>query len=140
MKLLALVESTDHVCCRYRIRAFGPALNEAGWSLTCEGLDGGSLLRPFQFRRATQFDSVVLQRKLLPGWQFRALRKWSRHLVYDFDDAVLFRDSYDHRGPTSRWRSKRFSRTVCSVDTVVAGNDFLADCAFAPAPRSIACT
>jgi glycosyltransferase involved in cell wall biosynthesis len=129
MKLLALVESTNHVCCRYRIRAFESALNDAGWSLTCEGLDRGSLLRPFQFRRATQFDSVVLQRKLLPGWHLRALRKCSRHLVYDFDDAVLFRDSYDRRGLKSRWRSKRFSRTVCAVDTVVAGNDFLADCA-----------
>ncbi len=39
MKLLALVESPDHVCCRYRIRAFRPALERAGCSLTCEGLE-----------------------------------------------------------------------------------------------------
>ena len=47
----------------------------------------------------------------------------------DFDDAVRFRDSYDERGHESRWRSRRFARTVCMADTVVAGNDFLADCA-----------
>jgi Glycosyl transferases group 1 len=135
MKLLALVESTDHVCCRYRIRAFEPALNEAGWSVTYEGFDRGSLLRPFQLRRAARFDSVILQRKLLPGWQLRALRRSSRHLVYDFDDAVLFRDSYDRRGHESGWRSRRFSRTVCMVDTVVAGNDFLADCALRAGAR-----
>ncbi len=140
MKLLALVESANHVCCRYRIRAFGPALNDAGWSLACEGFDQASLLRPFQLRRAAEFDSVILQRKLLPGWQLRALRKSARHLVYDFDDAVLFRDSYDRRGQESRWRTRRFARTVCMVDTVVAGNDFLADCACGRGPGSIACT
>jgi len=72
---------------------------------------------------------VILQRKLLPSWQLSALRRYSRHLVFDFDDAVLFRDSYDRRGPHSRWRYRRFARTVCMADTIVAGNDFLADCA-----------
>src|SRR5271166_5430306 len=112
MKLLALVESPDHVCCRYRIRAFAPALKDAGWSVAYEGLDQGSLLRSFQLRRASQFDSVILQRKLLPLWQLRALRRYARYLVFDFDDAVLYRDSYDRRGPQSRWRSRRFAHTV----------------------------
>jgi hypothetical protein len=129
MKLLALVESTDHVCCRYRIRAFAPALANAGWSLTCEGLERGAFLRPFQLRRASQFDAVILQRKLLPGWQLRSLRRATDHLVFDFDDAILYRDSYDPRGLHSRWRSRRFAQTVSMADTVVAGNDFLADCA-----------
>jgi glycosyltransferase involved in cell wall biosynthesis len=129
MKLLALVESPDHVCCRYRIRAFESALDGAGWSVAYEGLDQGPLLRSFQLRRAVQFDAVVLQRKLLPLWQLRSLRRYSRHLVYDFDDAVLYRDSYDPRGQESRWRSRRFAQTVRMADTIVAGNDFLADCA-----------
>ena len=33
MKLLALVESPDHVCCRYRIRPFASFLSDAGWSV-----------------------------------------------------------------------------------------------------------
>ncbi len=41
MKLLALVESPDHVCCRYRIRAFAPALDDAGWSVSYQGFDRG---------------------------------------------------------------------------------------------------
>ena len=129
MKLLALVESPDHVCCRYRIRPFASFLNNAGWSVSYQGFDRGALLRAFDLRRAQQFDAVILQRKLLPGWQLSALRRYSRHLVYDFDDAVRFRDSYDERGHMSYWRSRRFARTVCAADTVVAGNDFLADCA-----------
>ena len=33
MQLTALVESVDHVCCRYRLAAFGPALERAGHAL-----------------------------------------------------------------------------------------------------------
>jgi glycosyltransferase involved in cell wall biosynthesis len=127
MKLLALVEAPDHVCCRYRVRAFAEALEGAGWSLSCEGLHRGAVFRSFQLNRASQFDAVILQRKLLPSWQLRALRRAARHLVFDFDDAVLFRDSYSGRGPYSRWRYRRFAQAVRLADTVVAGNDFLAD-------------
>src|SRR5262249_53183833 len=124
-----LVESPDHVCCRYRIRTFAPALAEAGWSLACEGLERGALSRIFQLGRAVRYDAVILQRKLLPIWQVRALRRASRRWVFDFDDAVLSRDSNDPRGPQSRRRFRRFAETVRLADTVVAGNDFLADCA-----------
>jgi glycosyltransferase involved in cell wall biosynthesis len=129
MKLLALVDSPDHVCCRYRIKAFEPAMRGSGWSVSYEGLERGSLFRSFQLRRAGESDAVVLQRKLLPTWQLRILRRAARYLVFDFDDAVVYRDSYDPRGPHSRWRSRRFAETVQTVDTIVAGNDFLADTA-----------
>ncbi len=79
----------------------------------------------------------MLQRKLLPGWQLRELRKRTRRLIFDFDDAVLYRDSYDRRGPHHRRRSDRFKRTVQAADVVIAGNAFLADCALdgrAPSP------
>jgi Glycosyl transferases group 1 len=42
---------------------------------------------------------------------------------------VLYRDSYDRRGPHHRRRSDRFKRTVQVADAVIAGNAFLADCA-----------
>jgi glycosyltransferase involved in cell wall biosynthesis len=129
MKALALVDAPEHVCCRYRIGAFEPALKRAGWSLTTRSLARGACRRWFQFASAAQFDTVILQRKLLPGWQFSELRRRSRHLVFDFDDAVLYRDSYDPRGPHCRMRAGRFARTVRLADTVIAGNDFLADCA-----------
>jgi glycosyltransferase involved in cell wall biosynthesis len=135
MKLLALVESAEHVCCRYRIRAFAPALQQAGWSLTCEGLERGVVPRVMQLRRAERFDAVILQRKLLPRWQLGILRRWARRLVFDFDDAVLFRDSNDPRGREDRRRRRRFAAMMNVADTVVAGNDFLADCALRAGAR-----
>jgi len=72
---------------------------------------------------------VILQRKLLPSWQLAVLRRHAKRLIFDYDDAVLYRDSYDRRGPRSARRERRFAATVRQADTVIAGNDFLADCA-----------
>jgi glycosyltransferase involved in cell wall biosynthesis len=129
MKALALVESPDHVCGRYRVRAFAPALEAAGWALDVEGIAPGLTRRMGQFHRAGRYDAVILQRKLLSAWQLLALRRRARRLIFDFDDAVLYRDSYDPRGPFERRRSSRFVRTVGLADVVLAGNDFLAECA-----------
>ena len=135
MKALALVDAADHVCCRYRIRAFEPALSRAGWSLDLAGLARNPFGRIGQLAALSRYDAVVLQRKLLPVWQLRLLRRSAQHLVFDFDDAVLYRDSYDPRGPDSPRRLRRFAATVRAADAVVAGNDFLADCALRAGAR-----
>jgi glycosyltransferase involved in cell wall biosynthesis len=135
MRALALTESLDHVCGRYRIRAFAPALEAAGCSLVFQGISRSIVGRIRQLDRAIDFDTVILQRKLLPGWQLGLLRRRARHLVFDFDDAVLYRDSYDRRGHRCPRRDRRFRRTMQLVDAVIAGNDFLADCALRSGAR-----
>ena len=129
MKALALVEAPDHVCGRYRVSAYAPALSASGWTLEVEAVAGSTLARLRQIRKASGYDCVILQRKLLPSWQLAMLRRRSRRLIYDFDDAVLHRDSYDPRGPHCRRRARRFARTVIAADSVIAGNRFLAACA-----------
>ncbi|WP_169972724.1 glycosyltransferase [Tautonia rosea] len=125
MKVLALVDAPDHVCCRYRVRAFAEALAAAGWSLTLEGLARGALARPRQLLKARQFDAVILQRKLLNPWEMALLRRSSRRLIFDLDDAVFWRDSYHPKGVRSPARERRFASLVRQADVVLAGNDFL---------------
>jgi glycosyltransferase involved in cell wall biosynthesis len=129
MRALGIAETADHVCGRYRLRAFAPALADLGWSLTIEGIERTVLGRIRQIDRAREFDAVLLQRKLLPAWQLHLLRRRARRLIFDFDDAVLFRDSNDRRGPHSPRRLARFRRTMRLADLVIAGNSFLAGCA-----------
>ena len=136
MKALALLEAPDHVCGRYRVSAFAPALAASGWSLAVEGVASNPIARIRQLRRASQFDAVILQRKLLPGWQLAILRARTRRLIFDFDDAILYRDSYDSRGPLSQRRISRFAGSVRSADLVLAGNGFLAKCATEHGARS----
>ncbi len=127
MHLVALVESPDHVCCRYRLRAFRDEFAAAGHTLE---------LRPWprswwaKWRLGADLghaDAVILQRRLLPPWQLHRLRRHARRLIFDLDDAVFLRDSYSPKRMQSRGRWRRFVTTVRAADAVVAGNDWLTD-------------
>jgi glycosyltransferase involved in cell wall biosynthesis len=125
MQVLALTEGPNHVCYRYRIAPFADALDERGWQLSALPLASRTLERGSQLRAAASADVVILQRKLLPLWQLRALRKWSRVLIYDFDDALFHRDSYSRKGASSWARLAHFWATIYTADAVLAGNEYL---------------
>jgi glycosyltransferase involved in cell wall biosynthesis len=127
--VVALVESPDHVCCRYRLAAFRPFLAAAGHTLETHAIPAGLLARASLFRSLRSADLVILQRKLLPRFHFSLLRRAARRLAFDVDDAVWLRDSYAPKGLESGRRFRRFVRTVGAVDHVIAGNRFLADAA-----------
>lgn len=125
VRLLALVEGTDHVCYRYRIRAFEPALRRRGWTVDTVALDRSSWRRRKQLQSAADYDAVVLQRRLLSLWQVALLRRSAKRLIYDIDDAVFMRDSYAAKGSYSRQRLARFWATIYGADAIVVGNPFL---------------
>ncbi len=67
---------------------------------------------------------TVLQRRLLQPWDMAILRHAARYLVFDFDDALMYRSSRRPR-PFSVSRMIKFKKTVESCDMVFAGNSFL---------------
>src|SRR5262249_46059491 len=97
-----------------------------GHSLSLCALPRGWWSRWRLFRRLSGA-SVILQRRLLPGWQLALLRRQVRRLIFDFDDAVFLRDSYSDRGLHDSRRLRRLAATVSACDAVVAGNGFLAE-------------
>lgn len=127
MRLIALVDSPEHVCCRYRLRAFENELRSAGALLELQSLPHGwwSWLR--QLGRFGQAEAIVVQRKLLPCWAVQLLRRRARRLIFDFDDAVFLRDSYSPKGQSSWRRWRRFAAIVRAADLVMSGNDWLAE-------------
>jgi glycosyltransferase involved in cell wall biosynthesis len=127
MKLVALVEARDHVCCRYRLAAFAPILARAGYELELveyPKTTWGFLKLSTKLRNA---DAVILQRRLVSAWEWARLRKHCKKLIFDFDDAVWLRDSYSPKGFESAKRSGRFQQTVAGADLIIAGNAYLAD-------------
>jgi hypothetical protein len=125
MKVLALIESADHVCFRYRLNALAWAMAERGLYLEAMPLAKRLFPRLGQLAAAAQADLVILQRRLLPRWQLRLLRRLCRRLVYDVDDAMFRRDSFSPRGNLSSMRLGRFRTIVRAADAVLAGNDYL---------------
>jgi glycosyltransferase involved in cell wall biosynthesis len=127
MRVTALIERPEHVCARYRIEAFRSDLLERGLALELTPVGKRLWGRIRAFWRASRADIVIVQRKLLPVWQVCLLRRAARRLVYDFDDAIYQRDTFTRKRPESWKRELRFWATIYAADTVIAGNDFLAE-------------
>jgi glycosyltransferase involved in cell wall biosynthesis len=124
--LVALVESPDHVCCRYRLRAFHAEFAAAGYDLVLQSWPRSWWDRLRIGAGLGGADGVILQRKLLPLWQLRLLRaRVRRRLIFDFDDAVFLRDSYSPKGTHSPSRWRRFAAMIRAADVVIAGNEWL---------------
>jgi glycosyltransferase involved in cell wall biosynthesis len=136
VQLTALVESCEHVCCRYRLTAFRPCFEQAGYRLELRPLPERWWSRLRLFRSLRHTDVVILQRKLLQPWQLYFLRRFAPRLLFDFDDAVFLRDSYAAKGLHSTGRRRRFAATVRAADAVAAGNAFLQQQAGAVLPNA----
>jgi glycosyltransferase involved in cell wall biosynthesis len=126
MHWIGLVDHPDHVCCRYRLAAFRPLLEQAGHTLELRTIPCHWWSRVGFFQRLRGANVIVL-RRLLAGWQRALLRRAVRRLLFDFDDAVFLRDSYAAKGLHDRRRLRRFTGMVRCADAVIAGNAFLAE-------------
>ncbi|MFH1037891.1 MAG: glycosyltransferase family 4 protein [PVC group bacterium] len=124
MNILALVPDRNAPSCRFRVDQFVRPLAGEGISLEIVELGRGGEDRRKSLKAAADFDGVVLHRKLLNRSDFRTLRRLARRLIYDFDDAVMFRDS-NARRLESRMRRRKFQRLVSGADLVIAGNEYL---------------
>jgi len=121
---------------RHRWLRLGPFLAEAGLRLEVVPLPREHGERGEAFARAGAADLVVLSRRLLRTADFDRLRAAARRLVYDFDDAMPYRDPFRGR-PESTARANRFLRTCSGADAVVAGSEELAAMARACSPRAL---
>jgi glycosyltransferase involved in cell wall biosynthesis len=72
-------------------------------------------------------DALIIQRKLFSPWQLNLLRRRVRWLIYDFDDSVFLRSSFNPRGCECPKRFARFRHMVQTADMVIAGNGYLHD-------------
>jgi glycosyltransferase involved in cell wall biosynthesis len=129
MRLTALVDGPNHVCCRYRVAAFRESLADAGHVLDLCPWPRSWWGRLTLHRTLGDADAVLVQRKLLPRWQLTLLRRSIRRLIFDLDDAVFLRDSYSAKGSHDPRRLRRFAAVCRAADVVVAGNTFLASAA-----------
>ncbi|HZZ78260.1 MAG TPA: glycosyltransferase family 4 protein [Gemmataceae bacterium] len=127
MRITALVKSSDHVCCRYRIAAYRPLLEQLGCAVDIRPWSSRWFFQQIFPVFADVASILIVQRKLFPRWQLRILRRRARWLIYDFDDSIFLRSSYNPRGHDCPKRFERFRDMVQAADVVIAGNEFLCD-------------
>jgi glycosyltransferase involved in cell wall biosynthesis len=127
VQLVALVDHPDHVCCRYRLAAFRSLLQASGHDFELMALPRYWWQRLRLWPRL-RGQPVVVQRRLLAGWELKLLRRSARWLLFDFDDAIFLRDSY-HGATSSPRLLRRFQAMMRCADGVLAGNEFLEETA-----------
>ena len=126
MRVLVITSNFQQASFRLRIEQLKEPLAELGIELDLQERPRSWLARRSLLSSAKKYDATILQRKLLDPADARLLRRKSKKLFYDIDDAVMFHQ--DDVGALSRWRTaRRFEATARIADTVVAGNQYLAE-------------
>lgn len=121
-KVLFISKGAEASSTRYRALQFFPQLEAAGFLPTHHTVADGPGSYLAALRRARQADCVVVLRKTFPSLYLRLLRKCSRRLLFDFDDAIFCNTD----GTRSATRMKRFVAMARLADHISAGNEFLA--------------
>jgi len=129
-RVLFLASGLDSASFRFRVLQYLPYLRERGAHVVCADLAAapGERRRLFADAASGAYDAVVVHRALLRWPDYLRLRRSVADYVFDFDDAILFRDSA-RRNPHSWQRRMRFRRMVGGARRVIAGNAYLADLA-----------
>ncbi|HOP85324.1 MAG TPA: glycosyltransferase family 4 protein [Syntrophorhabdaceae bacterium] len=101
----------------YRIQQYFPFLEKKGFNVELITTKTGFIkMIPF----IKNADVVYIQRLLFEPIKLSLIRRISKRLVYDFDDAVM----YGPKGE-SPTRMKKFKNMVTKADAVLCGNRFL---------------
>jgi hypothetical protein len=108
---------------RYRVEQMLPYLTRAGHECHVRFIPGNIVSRLILYRDLPLFDIVFLQKRLLSPVELVLVRRWSKRLVFDVDDAVMF----NRAGGVERRRPGRFKAMVRATDLIICGNHYLAD-------------
>src|SRR5438105_3487420 len=138
MKILCVVEHGNAPSTRLRLRDCVDYYAALGVEVTIAPTRRSSVTERLRvLREARHHDVVVLFKTIgFSELELSLLQRANRRIVFDFDDAVMFRQQ-KHRRPLRGKDFKKFLRTVKHCVVVVAGNDFLASFAEACGRRAI---
>src|SRR5437660_1226729 len=138
MKALCVVEHGNAPSTRLRLRDCLDHYQQLGVETTVVTARRSSLGDRLRvLKEAARHDVVVLFKTIaFNEFELGLLQRANRRIIFDFDDAVMFREQ-KHRRPLRAKTFKKFVRTVRHCEAVVAGNDFLACFAEAAGRRAI---
>ena len=123
-KIIFLTTHFDTPSTRFRVLQNIPELTRNAFNITINEIPKSISARIKLFNSLTSYDIVFLQKKNFQRFILYYIRKKSKVLVYDFDDAVLFRDS-NAANFNSRSNLSRFKFVLKHADVVISGNEYL---------------
>jgi len=125
MKLLIITNNPNRASFRQRIGVYLDILRDSDIHCEVVKLPEGFLARRNLFKHAADFDGVFLHKKKLNFFDAAWLHKYSKKLIYNFDDAIMYSDKTPDRNSRSHFIP--FRRTVKLADMVITGSSYLAE-------------
>ena len=133
--LVVIAAEPSGAVVRHRVAAFAPALARAGVAVEVHAWTKSWLDRRRVLARAEEAGHALVQSRLLTVVDVERVRARVRRLLFDFDDALPFRDTV-HGATPSRTRGDRFRAVLAAADAVSCGNAYLAGLASAAGRRA----
>jgi len=124
MKVAFLIHSLEVNSCRYRVLQYLPYFKKQGVDLSVHFYKRKWLDKLKFYNTLDQYDIFYIHRRLFSPMEFWYIRKKAKKIIYDFDDALMYRSS-GSKNPYSFSRRVRFAYMMKRVDFVIAGNQFL---------------
>ncbi len=124
MKVVFLIHSLEVSGCRYRVLQYLPYLKEKGVEASVHFFKEPWLDKIRFYRSLGDYDLLYIHRRLFSPLEFAYVRRRARKIIFDFDDAIMYRSS-GSRNPYSFSRRFKFGHLMRRVDFVAAGNEFL---------------
>ncbi|MDY6793026.1 MAG: glycosyltransferase family 4 protein [Thermodesulfobacteriota bacterium] len=109
---------------RFRVKEFIPFFKKHGVEVELVRVSEDMISRYRNFKHLSNFDMVIVQRKLLSPIDLFFVRHFAKKMIFDFDDAIMYRSS--RHGNHHSWsKMKKFKAMMIAVDGVIAGNTYL---------------
>ncbi|MDD5458097.1 MAG: glycosyltransferase family 4 protein [Phycisphaerae bacterium] len=124
MKLLVLTSNPYRASFRQRIGVYLDILKEKGLTTEVAVLPKNFSARRQLYKQASDFDGVLIHKKLLNFWDARILRKSAKKIIYNYDDAVMLSEKHPEKKSLSHLLP--FRRIIKLSDMVITGSRYLA--------------
>ncbi len=124
MKVAFLIHSLEVNSCRYRVLQYLPYLKERGVEVSIHFYKRRWTEKLKFYHTLDRYDILYIHRKLFSPVEFWYLHRKAKKIIYDFDDALMYRSS-GSENPYSLSRRNKFVYMMKRVDFVIAGNQFL---------------
>ncbi len=109
---------------RFRVEQYFPYLIAHQVEPVWQSISGSFKERLQIYKQLPFFDVVCIQRRLFSPFEFYWVRRKSSKILFDLDDAIMYRSSSSNR-PHSFSRWLKFKWIVRGSDVVTVGNEFL---------------
>lgn len=123
MKMIFLTHKSNQGH-RFRVEQYFPFLRMNNIEPLWQPLPDAMIDRFSIYRKLKDFDFICFQRRLISPFEFYWVRKNSKRIIFDIDDAVMYCSS-SSKSPYSFSRAIKFKYMVRGSDVVIAGNQFL---------------